>query len=106
MKMASLCIAAWQRIIIELEKCRVARGIMPGLWFVLGAVGGFRWTEIQCFPVFSGNFTPSGHTVKVTSGHKVAKMEGFTLVVRMLLCLFASLFLGHDVELQGQEHNL
>ncbi|XP_041794946.1 hepatocyte growth factor receptor isoform X2 [Chelmon rostratus] len=39
-----------------------------------------RWTEIQCSPVFSGNFTPSGHTVKVTSGHKVAKMEGFTFV--------------------------
>lgn len=49
--------------------------------------GGFRWTEIQCFPVFSGNFTPSGHTVKVTSGHKVAKMEGFTFVVRTLLHL-------------------
>ncbi|XP_069544459.1 hepatocyte growth factor receptor-like, partial [Brachyistius frenatus] len=39
-----------------------------------------RWTEMQCSPVFSGNFTPSGHTVKVTSGHKVAKMEGFTVV--------------------------
>uniref|UniRef100_A0A7N8YBD4 Hepatocyte growth factor receptor n=1 Tax=Mastacembelus armatus TaxID=205130 RepID=A0A7N8YBD4_9TELE len=39
-----------------------------------------RWTEIQCSPVFSGNFTPSGHTVKVTTGHKVAKVEGFTFV--------------------------
>lgn len=39
-----------------------------------------RWTEMQCSPVFSGNFTPSGHTVKVTSGHKVAKIEGFTFV--------------------------
>ncbi|CAJ1056095.1 hepatocyte growth factor receptor [Xyrichtys novacula] len=39
-----------------------------------------RWTEMQCSPVFSGNFTPSGHTVKVTSGHKVAKMEGFSFV--------------------------
>ncbi|KAM7415166.1 hypothetical protein PAMA_019812 [Pampus argenteus] len=39
-----------------------------------------RWTEMQCSPVFSGNFTPSGHTIKVTSGHKVAKMEGFTFV--------------------------
>ncbi|XP_026221003.1 hepatocyte growth factor receptor isoform X2 [Anabas testudineus] len=39
-----------------------------------------RWTEMQCTPVFSGNFTPSGHTVKVISGHKVAKMEGFTFV--------------------------
>ncbi|GLD53700.1 hepatocyte growth factor receptor, partial [Lates japonicus] len=39
-----------------------------------------RWTEIQCSPVFSGNFTPSGHTVKVTTGNKVAKMEGFTFV--------------------------
>ncbi|KAM3610086.1 uncharacterized protein V6R79_025096 [Siganus canaliculatus] len=39
-----------------------------------------RWTEMQCSPMFSGNFTPSGHTVKVTSGHKVAKMEGFTFV--------------------------
>lgn len=43
----------------------------------------FRWTEMQCSPVFSGNFTASGHTVKVTSGHKVAKIEGFTFVVRM-----------------------
>ncbi|KAL7402401.1 hypothetical protein ABVT39_014453 [Epinephelus coioides] len=39
-----------------------------------------RWTEMQCSPVFSGNFTPSGHTVKVTSGHKVSKMEGFSFV--------------------------
>ncbi|XP_054476074.1 hepatocyte growth factor receptor isoform X2 [Anoplopoma fimbria] len=39
-----------------------------------------RWTEMQCSPVFSGNFTPSGHAVKVTSGHKVATMEGFTFV--------------------------
>ncbi|KAI9547517.1 hypothetical protein NQZ68_017070 [Dissostichus eleginoides] len=39
-----------------------------------------RWTEMQCSPVFSGNFTPSGHTVKVTSGNMVATMEGFTFV--------------------------
>ncbi|XP_047452432.1 hepatocyte growth factor receptor isoform X2 [Mugil cephalus] len=39
-----------------------------------------RWTEMQCSPVFSGNFTPSGNTVKVISGHRVAKMEGFTFV--------------------------
>ncbi|XP_068459154.1 hepatocyte growth factor receptor [Clinocottus analis] len=39
-----------------------------------------RWTELQCSPVFTGNFTPSGHAVKVTSGHKVATMEGFALV--------------------------
>ncbi|XP_072242533.1 hepatocyte growth factor receptor isoform X2 [Leuresthes tenuis] len=39
-----------------------------------------KWTEIQCSPVFIGNFTPSGHTVKVTSGHKEAKIEGFTFV--------------------------
>ncbi|XP_040019328.2 hepatocyte growth factor receptor [Gasterosteus aculeatus] len=39
-----------------------------------------RWTVIQCSPVFSGNFTPSGHTVKVTSGQKVATAEGFTFV--------------------------
>nr|XP_046249506.1 hepatocyte growth factor receptor isoform X2 [Scatophagus argus] len=39
-----------------------------------------KWTEMQCSPVFSGNFTPSGHTVKVTSGHKVAEKEGFTFV--------------------------
>uniref|UniRef100_A0A3B5LEK6 Sema domain-containing protein n=1 Tax=Xiphophorus couchianus TaxID=32473 RepID=A0A3B5LEK6_9TELE len=32
-----------------------------------------------------GNFTPSGHLVKVTSGHVVAKLEGFKFVVR---CLF------------------
>lgn len=53
---------------------------MPGLCVVLGV--GCRWTEIQCSPVFRGNFTPSGHKVKVTSGHKVATMEGFTFVVR------------------------
>ncbi|KAM9754586.1 hepatocyte growth factor receptor isoform 2-T2 [Menidia menidia] len=39
-----------------------------------------KWTEIQCSPVFSGNFTPSGHTVKVTSGHKEEEIEGFTFV--------------------------
>ncbi|XP_020492890.2 hepatocyte growth factor receptor [Labrus bergylta] len=39
-----------------------------------------RWTEIQCSAVFSGNFTPSGNTVKVTSGNKVATMDGFTFV--------------------------
>ncbi|XP_027139100.1 hepatocyte growth factor receptor isoform X2 [Larimichthys crocea] len=39
-----------------------------------------RWTEMHCSPVFNGNFTPSGHTVKVISGQKVAKMEGFTFV--------------------------
>ncbi|CAN9499011.1 unnamed protein product [Ophioblennius macclurei] len=39
-----------------------------------------RWTEIQCSPVFSGNFTPSGHTVKVTSGNRVGKMEAFSFV--------------------------
>lgn len=44
----------------------------------------FRWTEIQCSPVFSGNFTPSGHAVKVTSGHKFAKTDGFTFAVRHL----------------------
>ncbi|XP_075993283.1 hepatocyte growth factor receptor [Genypterus blacodes] len=38
------------------------------------------WTELQCSPVFNGNFTPSGHTVKVTSGGKVAKMDGFSFV--------------------------
>lgn len=55
---------------------------MPGLCVVF--LGGFmfRWTEIQCTPGFSGNFTPSGHTVKVTTGNKVARMEGFTFVVR------------------------
>lgn len=42
-----------------------------------------RWTEIQCVPVFSGNFTPSGSSVKVTSNHRVAKVEGFTFVVRL-----------------------
>ncbi|XP_008276200.1 hepatocyte growth factor receptor isoform X2 [Stegastes partitus] len=39
-----------------------------------------RWTEMHCSPVFSGNFTPSGYTVKVTSGNKVAKMDGFSFV--------------------------
>uniref|UniRef100_A0A7N6FBQ6 Hepatocyte growth factor receptor n=1 Tax=Anabas testudineus TaxID=64144 RepID=A0A7N6FBQ6_ANATE len=34
----------------------------------------------RCVCVCFGNFTPSGHTVKVISGHKVAKMEGFTFV--------------------------
>lgn len=51
----------------------------------------FRWTEIQCSPSLVGNFTPSGNTVKVTSGHKVAQMDGFALVVRRMLlhiCIF------------------
>lgn len=39
-----------------------------------------RWTEMQCSPMFSGNFTPSGDSVKVTVGNKVAKMDGFTFV--------------------------
>ncbi|XP_030587480.1 hepatocyte growth factor receptor [Archocentrus centrarchus] len=39
-----------------------------------------RWTEMHCSPVFNGNFTPSGDAVKVTSGHKVAKMGKFTFV--------------------------
>ncbi|XP_077425336.1 hepatocyte growth factor receptor isoform X1 [Vanacampus margaritifer] len=40
-----------------------------------------RWTEMLCSPVFAGNFTPSGHAIKVTSGHKVAHMDGaFTFV--------------------------
>ncbi|KAJ0069764.1 hypothetical protein NL108_013311, partial [Boleophthalmus pectinirostris] len=37
-----------------------------------------RWTELQCAPVFSGNFTIKNKDVKVTSGTQVAKMEGFT----------------------------
>lgn len=81
MQMASLCITAWQEIIIELEK------MLGGSGYNAWSVCLFRWTEIQCSPVFSGNFTPSGHTVKVTSGHKVAKIEGFTFVVRMALYL-------------------
>ncbi|MEQ2218790.1 hypothetical protein XENOCAPTIV_008213 [Xenoophorus captivus] len=52
--------------------------IMSGLCVVLGV--GCRWTEMQCSPVFSGNFTPSGHSVKVTSGHKVSEFEGFKFV--------------------------
>uniref|UniRef100_A0A3P9LXL3 Hepatocyte growth factor receptor n=1 Tax=Oryzias latipes TaxID=8090 RepID=A0A3P9LXL3_ORYLA len=39
-----------------------------------------RWTEIQCSPASKGNFTLSGHKVKVTSGNKVATMESFTFV--------------------------
>ncbi|XP_077452292.1 hepatocyte growth factor receptor isoform X2 [Stigmatopora argus] len=39
------------------------------------------WTEMQCSPVFTGNFTPAGHAVKVTSRHKFAITEGaFTFV--------------------------
>lgn len=53
---------------------------MPGLCVVLGV--GCRWTEIQCSPASKGNFTLSGHKVKVTSGNKVATMESFTFVVR------------------------
>ncbi|CAL9696653.1 unnamed protein product [Knipowitschia caucasica] len=37
-----------------------------------------RWTEVQCAPVFSANFTVKDRDVKVTSGTRVAKMEGFT----------------------------
>lgn len=64
---------------------------MPALCVVLGGIV-FRWTEIQCSPVFVGNFTPSGHTVKVTSGHKVAKMDSFTFVVRRTRLQFLVLF--------------
>ncbi|KAF7645839.1 hypothetical protein LDENG_00197570 [Lucifuga dentata] len=39
-----------------------------------------RWTELQCSPAFNGNFTPSGRMLKLTSGHKVAKMDGFSFV--------------------------
>ncbi|KAM4619365.1 hepatocyte growth factor receptor [Polymixia lowei] len=39
-----------------------------------------RWTELQCSPLSNGNVTLSGHTVKVTSGSKVAQMEGFSIV--------------------------
>lgn len=65
---------------------------MPGLCVVCGGVG-CRWTEMQCFPVFNGNFTPSGHMVKVTSGHKVAKMDAFKFVVRIYF-IFIYLFEG------------
>lgn len=60
----------------------------------------FRWTEIQCSPVFVGNYTSSGHTVKVTSGHKVAKMDGFTFVVRrtLLESVYALLFHRHTLK--------
>ena len=78
---------------------------MPGLCVCLGGVV-FRWTEIQCSPVFSGNFTPSYHTVKVTSGHKVATMEGFTFVVRTapFFSIFDCTYLivRHDVNKRKQ----
>lgn len=46
---------------------------------------------MQCSPVFSGNFTPSGRTVKVTSGYKAAKIDsGFTFVVRIVLFVVSS----------------
>lgn len=47
--------------------------------------------------MFAGNFTPSGHTVKVTSGHKVAKMEGFTFVVRRTLPESMFLYMRFDL---------
>ncbi|KAM4554342.1 hepatocyte growth factor receptor [Fundulus diaphanus] len=47
-----------------------------------------RWTEMQCSPVFSGNFTPAGHAVKVTSGHKVSKLEGFKFVDPVISDIF------------------
>lgn len=67
----------------------------------VGFVGGvlFRWTEMQCSPVFSGNFTPSGHTVKVISAHKVAKMEGFAFVVR--ISQFKEIFLLKNKKIQS-----
>ena len=40
-----------------------------------------RWNELQCSPVSSGNFTPSGRIVKVTSGHKFDQKEAFSFVV-------------------------
>ncbi|CAL8358879.1 unnamed protein product [Lota lota] len=39
-----------------------------------------RWNELQCSPVSSGNFTPSGRNVKVTSGHKFDQKEAFSFV--------------------------
>lgn len=51
-------------------------------FFVHCLLVGLRWSELQCNPVFSGNFTPSGHTVKVTTLSKVARIDGFTFVVR------------------------
>ncbi|XP_056137712.1 hepatocyte growth factor receptor [Lampris incognitus] len=47
-----------------------------------------RWTELQCSPMSSGNFTPSGRTVKVTSGHKVAQTEGFSYVHPVIMEIF------------------
>ncbi|KAF7223929.1 hepatocyte growth factor receptor [Nothobranchius furzeri] len=47
-----------------------------------------RWTEMQCSPLLSGNFTPSGHTVKVSSGNKVVKTEGFTFVDPLIKHIF------------------
>uniref|UniRef100_A0A3Q2QI08 receptor protein-tyrosine kinase n=1 Tax=Fundulus heteroclitus TaxID=8078 RepID=A0A3Q2QI08_FUNHE len=38
--------------------------------------------------LFSGNFTPSGHAVKVTSGHKVSKLEGFKFVDPVISDIF------------------
>lgn len=40
-----------------------------------------RWNELQCSPVSSGNFTPSGRIVKVSSGHKFDQKEAFSFVV-------------------------
>lgn len=37
-----------------------------------------RWTELQCAPIFNANFTVKSRDVKVTSGTKMAKIEGFT----------------------------
>ncbi|XP_053742394.1 hepatocyte growth factor receptor isoform X1 [Synchiropus splendidus] len=49
-----------------------------------------RWTEIQCVPVFSGNFTPSGHMVKVSSGNRVSQSEGFSFVDPVIHQIFPS----------------
>ncbi|XP_072291686.1 hepatocyte growth factor receptor [Eucyclogobius newberryi] len=47
-----------------------------------------RWTELQCTPVFSGNFTVKNGDVKVTSGARVATMDGFTFGVPVITDLF------------------
>ncbi|XP_034031628.1 hepatocyte growth factor receptor [Thalassophryne amazonica] len=46
------------------------------------------WTELQCSPVSTGNFTPSGSIVKVTSGNKVAKKEAFSFKDPEILEIF------------------
>ncbi|KAJ3595885.1 hypothetical protein NHX12_002297, partial [Muraenolepis orangiensis] len=47
-----------------------------------------RWSELQCFPVSSGNFTPSDRKVRVTSGLRSTQKEAFSWVDPVIVKIF------------------